>query len=527
MSFAEHLPILPVAIPALAAPLALLAMRRRRALGVGIAIVSCVSLLACALGLMAQVSGGTILVYALGEWPAPFGIVLVADRLAALMLVLTAALSLIALLHAVVTGADRKGRHFHPLFQFLLMGLNGAFLTGDLFNLFVFFEVLLIASYGLMLHGQGPARLKAGVQYVVVNLVGSSVFLIALGLLYALTGTLNMADMGLRVAEVAPADQGLLRIAGLLLVSVFALKAAVAPLHLWLPRTYAVTTPAVAALFAILTKVGVYAIIRVVPQVFGEGAGAAAWVPAPYLLPAAMVSAVIGFAGVFAARSLSEQAAYAVIGSTGTLLIAVAGWSAQSLGAGLYYLAHSTLAAAALFLVADVVAQRRGSYADVASPGPVFAGRSGIGLLFMAAAIAATGLPPLSGFIGKLLILKSVAALPDWRWAWPWTWGVILGTTLIGVIGFARVGSAVFWKSVEGESPQAQAQAPAPARASARAPALVLASRADLIAPALALALLAALSIGAGWASGYTDAAAAQVLDPAKSARAVLKEAVR
>ncbi len=505
MSLAAYLPILPVIIPALAAPCALLAMRRRRLLGVGIGFASCLALLVCGLALMAQADGGTISAYALGEWPAPFGIVLVADRLAAMMLVLTAVLALIALTHAVVTHADRKGWHFHPLFQFQLMGLNGAFLTGDLFNLFVFFEVLLIASYGLMLHGQGPARLKAGVQYVVVNLVGSSLFLIALGMLYALTGTLNMADMGLRVAAIAPADQGLLRIAALLLVSVFALKAAVAPLHLWLVRTYAVSTPAVAALFAIMTKVGVYSIIRVVPQVFGEGAGAAAWVPAPYLLPAALVSACIGFAGVFVARSLSEQASYAVIGSTGTLLIAVAGWSGESLGAGLYYLVHSTLAAAALFLVADVVARRRGAYADNASPGPAFAQRGVIALMFMAAAIAATGLPPLSGFIGKLLILKSVAALPDWGWAW----GVILSTTLIGVIGFARVGSAVFWKSSEGEAP------PAPA------------SRADLVAPLLALALLAALSAGAGWASGYANATAAQVLDPAQSAAVVLEEGAR
>lgn len=506
MTLADHLPILPVIIPALAAPIVLLVMRRRPVLGVVVSVASCLTMLATALAMMVQVSDGTILAYAVGEWAAPFGIVLVADRLAAMMLVLSASLALIALLHALVTRADRKGWHFLALFQFQLMGLNGAFLTGDLFNLFVFFEVLLIASYGLMLHGQGSARLKAGVQYVVVNLVGSSLFLIALGMLYALTGTLNMADMGQRVAAVPPEDQGLLRIAALLLVSVFALKAAVAPLHLWLVRTYAVSTPAVAALFAIMTKVGVYSLIRVVPQVFGEGAGAAAWVPAPYLLPAAMVSAVIGFAGVFVARSLSEQAAYAVIGSTGTLLIAVAGWSAGSLGAGLYYLAHSTLAAAALFLVADVVARRRGAFGDNASPGPVFAQRGVVALLFMAAAIAATGLPPLSGFIGKLLILRSVAALPDWGWAW----GVILGTTFIGVVGFARVGSAVFWKTA-GESA-------APAGP---------ASRADLAAPAIALALLAALAAGAGWASAYADAAAAQVLDPAQSARAVLTEAGR
>ena len=504
MNLTAHLAILPIAIPALAAPLALLVMRRQRLLGEGIALISCLAQLAAALALMAQVNSGQIFAYAVGDWAAPFGIVLVADRLAAMMLVLASVLALIALLHAAVTRADRKGWHFHPLFQFQLLGLNGAFLTGDLFNLFVFFEVLLIASYGLMLHGQGAARLKAGVQYVVVNLVGSSLFLIALGMLYALTGTLNMADMGLKVAAVPAADQGLLRIAGLLLVSVFALKAAVAPLHLWLPRTYAVSTPAVAALFAIMTKVGVYSMIRVVPQVFGEGAGAAAWVPAPYLLPAALVSAVIGFAGVFAARSLSEQAAYGVIGSTGTLLIAVAGWSADSLGAGLYYLVHSTLAAAALFLVAAVAARRRGASGDSASPGPAFAGRGGVGLLFMAAAIAMTGLPPLSGFIGKLLILKSVAALPDWGWAW----GVILCTTFFGVVGFARTGSAVFWKSAD-ETVGAPGSA----------------HRADLAAPVLALVLLAALAAGAGWATAYANAAAAQVLDPAQSARAVLLEA--
>lgn len=502
MSWLAHLPILPVAIPALAAPLTLLLMRRHPAACIAVAFASCAAMLACALALLAGAGDGSITVYALGHWPAPFGIVLVADRLSAIMLTLAASLALVALLHAVITGVDRKGWHFHALFQFQLMGLNGAFLTGDLFNLFVFFEVLLIASYGLLLHGQGPARLKAGVQYVVVNLVGSSLFLIALGLLYALTGTLNMADLGVRVAEVAPADQGVLRIAALLLASVFAIKAAVVPLHLWLPRTYDVATPAVAGLFAIMTKVGVYSLIRVVPQVFGHDAGAAAWAPAPFLMPAALVTAAVGFAGVFTARSLSEQASYAIIGSTGTLLIAVEGWQEATLGAALYYLVHSTIAGAALFLVADVVARRRSGAADNCSPAPDFADRQQVGLLFMAAAIAATGLPPLSGFIGKLLILKSVTALPDWGWAW----GVILVTTLFGVIGFARAGSMVFWKVGEGEAVPASAP------------------RADMIAPAIALALLAALSAGAGAATAYADAAAAQVLDRETTARAVLGE---
>jgi multicomponent K+:H+ antiporter subunit D len=502
----DHLPLLPVAIPALAAPATLLLMRRHPGWGIGVAFASCFAMLAAALALLGYAGDGIVHVYDVGEWPAPFGIVLVADRLAAIMLALASVLALVALLHAVVTGIDRKGWHFHPLFQFQLMGLNGAFLTGDLFNLFVFFEVLLIASYGLLLHGQGPARLKAGVQYVVVNLVGSSLFLIALGLLYALTGTLNMADMGMRVAEIAPADQGLLRVAALLLACVFAIKAAIVPLHLWLPRTYDVATPAVAGLFAIMTKVGVYSLIRVVPQVFGDGAGAAAWTPDPFLWPAALVTAAVGFAGVFTARTLSEQASYAIIGSTGTLLIAVAGWEQATLGAALYYLVHSTIAGAALFLVADTVARRRAGAADNCSPAPAFAQRGIIALMFMAAAIAATGLPPLSGFIGKLLILKSVTAQPDWGWSW----GVILGTTLIGVIGFARAGSVVFWKETGSDDTDSRAAAAAP--------------RGDLLAPVIALVLLAALAAGAGPATAYADEAAAQVLDRAAAARAVLGE---
>ena len=502
-SLVTQLVLAPVALPALAAPLAVLLMLRHRKAAIAVSFASCIAVLGVAITLLILSADGTVRTYELGDWPAPFGIVLVLDRLSAIMLTLTAALALIALVHAAVTKVERDGWHFHALFQFQLMGLNGAFLTGDLFNLFVFFEVLLLASYGLMLHGQGRARLKAGVQYVVVNLMGSSIFLLALGLLYALTGTLNMADMGVRIAAIGAEDQWLLRIAALLLFVVFAIKAAIVPLHLWLPRTYAVATPAVAALFAIMTKIGVYSIIRVTPLVFGDGAGAAAWAPAPYLLPAAMVTAVLGFGGVFAARSLSEQAAYAIVGSTGTLMIAVAGWQADTVGAGLYYLVHSTLAGAALFLVADVAARRRGGFVDHATPGPVFAHRQLVAILFMVAAIAVTGLPPLSGFIGKLLILDAVADLPSWGWSWT----VILLTTLMGVIGFARAGSSVFWKDTPPDEDEGTMAVP---------------SRADMIAPALLLGLLLALSVAAGPATAYADAAAAQLLDSAATARAVL-----
>ncbi len=502
MTAPDQLMVAPVVLPALTAPVTMLLMRRRRAVALAVSFGGCVAMLAAAVALFVMAQDDAIRSYTPGDWPAPFGIVLMLDRLAGMLLLLSAVLGSAVLCHAVITGADRRGWHFHPLFHFQLMGLNGAFLTGDLFNLFVFFEVLLIASYGLMLHGQGALRLKAGVAYVVVNIVGSALFLVALGLLYGLTATLNMADLAVRVAALGPADQGLLRVAGLLLTTVFALKAAAVPLHLWLPRTYAATMPAVAALFAIMTKVGVYAMIRTVPLIFGAHASAAAWVGAPYLLASAILGAAVGFVGVLTARGLREQAAFAVLASTGTLLIAVSGWREAMLTAGLYYLVQAVLAGALLFLVADAVMRRRGQYGDALVSSPRFADQDGAGLLYLSAAIAAVGLPPLAAFVGKLLILDASFGAPGW----PAIWVTILATTFVGVIGFSRSGSTLFWKSASDADPIA-----CPPRA-----------RTDFFAPALLLALLAVLTVGAGWMTAQTHAAAAQVMAPSRYVAAVL-----
>jgi len=506
MSMSDHLMIAPVVVPAIVAPVAMLLMRRRRDVGLLVSLGGCVAMLAAAIALFGMAQDDAIRSYALGAWPAPFGIVLVLDRLSATMLLVAALLAMAVLAHAIVTGADRKGWHFHPLFHFQLLGINGAFLTGDLFNLFVFFEVLLIASYGLMLHGQGALRLKTGIAYVVVNIVGSALFLLALGLLYGLTATLNMADLAVRVAALGPGDQGLLRIAGLLLTSVFALKAAAVPLHLWLPRTYAATMPVVAALFAIMTKVGVYALIRTVPLIFGASAGAAAWVPAPWLLPAGIMGAVIGFVGVLVARGMREQAAFAVLASTGTLLMPVSLWREGALAAALYYMVQAIFAGAALFLVADVTMRRRGQYADATVPSPRFAGQDAVAMAYLVTAIAVVGLPPLAGFVGKLLILDASFAAPGW----PAIWATILCTTLVGVVGFSRSGSSLFWK---------------PAAPNADPVAAVLRRRTDFVAPVALLALLAALTIAAGWVAAQTRVTAAQVMAPQRYVAAVLGSA--
>lgn len=485
----------PLLLPAFAGTATLLFWLRYRWIGSIISIASTVGLVALAVVLMARAASGEAIAYALGDWPAPFGIVLVLDRLAALMLLLTGLLGLAVAVHATLTGLDRKGWHFHPLFQFQLLGVNGAFLTGDLFNLFVFFEVLLIASYGLLLHGQGTQRLTAGVQYVIVNLIGSTLFLIALGLLYGVTGTLNMADMAVRVPALPAGDQGMLRAGGFLLVVVFALKAALLPLHLWLPRTYAAAAPAVAALFAIMTKVGAYAIIRTIPLIFGDAAGA-------FLLPSALGTMLLGFVGLLAARGLGEMAAFGLMGSSATLLTAIALFDEPTMTAALYYLPHTTLSTALLFLTVDLIIRWRGVKGGAIVPTPHYKGQGWLGFQFLIAAVALVGMPPLSGFVGKLLILQ--AAIPSAQMVSIWV--VVLGTSLLGLIGLARAGSTLFWKQEVGAR---GAGRPAP-RVLEALPAFFL------------LALLAALTAGAGPTTAYMQATSAQVFDAPGYIRSVL-----
>ncbi len=251
------------------------------------------------------------------------------------------------------------------------MGLNGAFLTADLFNLFVFFEVLLIASYGLLLHGGGAARLKAAIHYVGFNLAGSALFLVAVALLYGITGTLNMADLAQRVAALGPDQAALVRAAALLLIVVFGVKAALLPLYFWLPDTYRAASAPVAALFAIMTKVGVYCVARVTTLIFGDDAGVATDVADPWLPWLAIGTLALAALGTLAAVRLRTLVSYLVIASAGTLLLAIGLGSAATLSAALFYLVNSTLVAAALFLLVDSIASGRGEADDAMIPAPL------------------------------------------------------------------------------------------------------------------------------------------------------------
>jgi len=441
----NHLVIAPLLLPLLAGITLLLLRGSATPMRQAVSMLATLALVVIAFWLLLQVGDGSVLVYRLGDWPAPFGIVLVADRLSALMVLLTAVLSASVILYAL-RGADHDARFFHVLFQMQLFGINGAFLTGDLFNLFVFFEVLLIASYGLLLYGGGANRTRAGLHYVVLNLVGSTLFLFAVGTLYGVLGTLNMADITQRLAKISEEDLGVVRAAGLLLFAVFALKGALAPLHLWLPGAYGYTSAPVAAMFAIMTKVGAYAILRAHSLMFGPESGAVAGLLDPWLLPLALVTVVAGTIGVMASKRLSQQAAYLVVVSAGTLLAAFGIGGAEAFAAGLYYLLHSTLAAAAVFLLADILSNARGKALDKLIPGPELPRGQLLAGVFLIIALAISGMPPLSGFVGKWLILQASIGEPGM----PWVFAVLLVTSLLVIMTLARSGTMLFFKIEEG-----------------------------------------------------------------------------
>lgn len=504
----NHLVIAPLLVALLAGivPLLLGRIRRvwRRRINLGAVILQIV----LALALLLATNSGNILVYALGNWPAPFGIVLVLDRLAVWMLMMTAVLALCALLHAIIQDEDKAGPHFHTLFQFQLFGLNGAFLTGDLFNLFVFFEVLLLASYGLLLHGGGAERTRAGLHFVVVNLVGSTVFLFAVGTLYGIFGTLNLADLARKALVTPPENVALVRSAGLLLFGVFALKAALLPFYLWLPAAYAHTSAAVAALFAIMTKVGIYSILRVYSVLFGVQAGPVAHLIEPWLLPLALATLIVGMLGVVAATSLRQQAAYLVVASVGTLLAALGLYSAAGFAAGLYYLPHTTFATAALFLLADLIRRWRGELQDRLEAGPALANAGVLGGLFFISAIAVVGLPPLSGFIAKFLLLRAALTHP----LLPWILTLVLGAGLLGILALARTGRLLFYDV----TPPAEGSIALSVR------------QLWELAPVIALLLLGVvLTIGSGAVFEQTYAIADQLMQPQLYINAVLPTETR
>lgn len=471
----QHLIIAPILIPFVAGALMLLYDDRQRGGKFWLSILSVAAQLVVAAALVVRAKiGGDLAAtqeigfYLLGDWRAPYGIVLVLDRLAAMMLVLTAVLAIPSLVYARA-GWGRQGPHYYSLFQFLLVGLNGAFLTGDIFNLFVFFEILLAASYGLLLHGSGQFRVRAGMHYIAVNLTASLMFLVGVALIYGVSGTLNMGHLANLIEALPPEDRPLLHAGIAILAMAFLVKAGSWPLSFWLPTAYMAAAAPVGAMFAIMTKVGVYAILRLSMLLFGAPDSASAGFGAGVLVILGMATMLFGLLGILAAQGLGRMAAHAVLISSGTVLcvtgFAVAGGGPTMLAGALFYMIASVLATGTLFLMVEPMSREDGGIAamlaltadayGIDEPDLTELPDSGIGVPaamtvlgigFVLLVMMLAGLPPLPGFIGKVAMIRGMldqTVLPP-----GFAWGFVSLLILSGfatMIGMLRIGIQTFW----------------------------------------------------------------------------------
>lgn len=469
----QHLPVLPIVTPLIAGALLILLKESRRKTRLTLSFASVLiqvfiayQLLLLTAGQMPQLWPQSIAVYLLGDWPAPFGIVLVADRLAAIMLLLTSVLGLASLIYSTARW-ERAGVHFLPLFQLLLMGLNGAFLTGDLFNLFVFFEILLAASYGLILHGSGEMRVSAGLHYIATNLAASFLLLIGIALIYGVTGTLNMADLAIRAGELTGGDRRLFEAAAAILGIAFLVKAAAWPLNFWLPNAYAHACAPVAAVFAVMTKVGIYALLRLGSLLLPTGAPAA--FGGEWMFPVGIATLVFGSIGILATQQVERMIGYCVIMSSGTLLAALGMPGVKLTGPALFYLLTSVLALGAFYMLIEMIERTRSFGADVLavsleafdlddpeSPDrsddvvgiAIPAAMAFLGMSFFCCALLVAGLPPLPAFVAKLSMLSaalqtSATDTPSFA-AWTLLAAVLL-SGMAAIIALTRSGIRLFW----------------------------------------------------------------------------------
>ncbi|MDX3775268.1 monovalent cation/H+ antiporter subunit D [Chromatiaceae bacterium AAb-1] len=516
MNWLNHLILLPVVLPLLSGAALVLFNERHHHLKFLINFISTFIVLATACWLFhfTDTEGWPdgIGVYLAANWAAPFGIVLLADRLAALMLLLTAILATAALVYSY-SRWSRLGIHFHSLFQFLLMGINGAFLTGDLFNLFVFFEVMLAASYGLVLHGYNVTRIRAGMQYIVVNLMSSFFFLIGIALIYAASGTLNMADLASRIAGLTDADRMLLETGIAILAVAFLTKSAMWPLGFWLPTTYTAACPPVTAMLVLMTKIGVYIILRLWLLLFSDAAGDSAGFGGNVLLFGGMLTLAFGAIGLLASQESGRMAGYSAVISSGTLLAAVGYGQPALISAALFYLLSSTLALAAFVLLIELIDRIRTPAAsmlaltmeafaidDASKPESagvaIPAAMAFLGLTFAACALIMAGLPPLSGFIAKFSIFATLLNENNQQLHSPFSWVLlilIIVSGLAAIIALMRFGVRTFWST------------------SAVPPRLQITEAAPI---SVLLALCVTMTIAAGPLHGYLQRVAADLHQP-------------
>ncbi|AKT51751.1 Na+/H+ antiporter subunit D [Arsenicicoccus sp. oral taxon 190] len=511
---------LPVVLPLVGAGLTVVASGHRGTQRLISTVVLTTSVVAAALLLWAAHTRGTQVVR-VGGWPPADGITLVVDRLSALMLLVSSVVTLAVMLCAIGQGraaddtesdSERSLPIFHPTMLVLSAGVSTTFVSGDLFHLYVGFEMLLFASFVLLTLGGTAPRVRAGAHYVVVNLLSSLVFLVAIALVYAATGTVNLAELAGRLDALPSGQQGLLH--GMLLLG-FCIKAAVFPMSGWLPDSYPTAPASVTAVFAgLLTKVGVYAIIRTETLLFPDGR------LDTVLMWAGLLTMLVGILGAVAQDDMKRLMSFTLVSHIGYLVFGIAVANRAGMSAAIFYAAHHITIQTALFLVTGLVESRAGS-TSLSHLGGLGRLAPGLALLFFIPAMNLAGIPPLSGFLGKVgLIQAGVDA------GTPLAFTLVAGsvvTSLLTLYAISRVWGRVFWRAPRAVSiGDGQDGEVVTGEAAARAIAARPLPLGAVVPTTALVAVTVAITLVAGPLYGITDAAAAQLADRAGYARDVL-----
>jgi len=489
-----------------AAALLCLFFRRSTAMQGMIGVAGMAVLLGVALWLTAATAGGEILVVRFGNWAPPAGIVFVADLTAAIMVLVSAIIGLAVAVYSLAdVDAARTRYGYYAFLHFMMVGVCGAFLTGDIFNMFVWFEVMLISSFVLMCLGGEKPQMEGAVKYVVLNLISSSLFLAACGILYGQTGTLNMADLAVRTREYMKPE--LLTMTAMLFLVAFGLKAAVFPLFFWLPASYHTPPVAVSAIFAgLLTKVGVYALVRVFTLIFTTDLT----LTHGLLLGIAGFTMVTGVLGAMVQFDFRRLLSFHIVSQIGYMVLGLALFTPLALAGTVFYLFHHIVVKANLFLVSGVAQRYSGSF-DLKKLGGLCTMAPWLSLLFFIPAMSLGGIPPLSGFFAKFAVVKAAFAGDTMFGPWAALLGAVaLGVGLLTLFSMTKIWAEAFWKPAhEGHVPQPRH--------------VPLRDRMLLITP---IAALAVITLGLGFFPGYffafAETAAAQLLDPQRYIDAVL-----
>jgi multicomponent Na+:H+ antiporter subunit D len=478
------LPALPIVVPLLAAILLLPGPRRwvQRTLG----LAGCLASLAASITLVALTRDGRVMSVQAGGWAAPFGITLVADSLGALMALIAALIGLVGLLFTIAAGRD--DRYVHAGWQFLLAGIDWAFLTGDVFNLYVAYEVMLVSSYFLLTHGTTRRQAREAFGYVAINLVASMFFLFAVALIYSATGTLNMAHLAERVPQ-APAAP--VRAGAMLLLLAFGTKAAIFPLYFWLPHAYAIPPAGIAAFFGgLLTKVGVYSLFRVFTIVFPSGGSD------PLLLWSAAGTMLLGVLGALAQDDIRRILSFHIISQVGYMIMGLALASELGIAGGIFYVLHHIVVKAGLLLAGGAVEETQGT-GRLDRLGGLARTNGPLALAFVICALSLAGMPPFSGFYAKLLLIRAGLEVGQ-----PGVVAVSIVVSVFTLMSMLKIYGTVFWGSGT------------PARAPAR-----------LVLPAAAMAAITVtVGLYAQGLFGLTSTAAAHLTAPQTYIDTVLRK---